>query len=228
MKVIVFGAENRIAEFRAAFQDNAALEIERGDAEPGEEDFREYDLVCDLNFDDDSSSLPDYARLKDKWVLVSAVKQSLAEAVYHHGVKVNCRLLGFNALSGFMQNKIWELSCLKPWYKKDVPELMKLLGKEAEIVEDRVGLVTPRVVCSLINEAAWAMQEKTAAASDMDLAMKLGTNYPYGPLEWADRIGLTDVFETLMSLYHDTQDERYKISPLLKRKYLLNEKMQVR
>ncbi len=228
MKVIVFGAENRIAEFRAEFAGNPDMEIDRGDAEPGEEDFKEYDLVCDLNFDDDSSSLPDYSRLKDKWVLVSAVKQSLAEAVYQHSVKVNCRLLGFNALPGFMQNGIWEISCLKSWYKKDVPDLLQLLGKEAEIVEDRVGLVTPRVICSLVNEAAWALQEKTASASDMDLAMKLGTNYPFGPLEWADRIGITDVFETLMSLYHDTQDERYKIAPLLKRKYLLNEKMHLR
>lgn len=228
MKIIVFGAENRIEEFRSAFAAHASHEIDRGVAEPGEEDFREYDLVCDLNFDDDPSSLPDYARLKDKWVLVSAVKQSLAEAVYQQGVKVNCRLVGFNALSGFMQNGLWELSCLKSWYKKDIPEFMNLLGKEAEIVEDRVGLVTPRIICSLVNEAAWALQEQTASSSDMDLAMKLGTNYPYGPLEWADRIGITDVFETLMSLYHDTQDERYKIAPLLKRKYLLNEKMYVR
>jgi len=53
--------------------------------------------------------------------------------------------------------------------------------------------------------------------------MKLGTNYPYGPFEWADLIGIKEVYETLHALYEDTKDERYKICPLLKRYYLLKQ-----
>ena len=54
------------------------------------------------------------------------------------------------------------------------------------------------------------------------MAMKLGTNYPYGPFEWCKRIGIKHVYELIEALYDDTQDERYKISPLLKKEYLKN------
>ena len=46
--------------------------------------------------------------------------------------------------------------------------------------------------------------------------MRLGTNYPYGPFEWCEKIGLNEVYETLEAIYEDTKDERYKICPLLK------------
>ena len=62
---------------------------------------------------------------------------------------------------------------------------------------------------------------KTASEEDIDLAMKLGTNYPYGPFEWARKIGIKHIYEILEALYEDTKDERYKISPLLKKEFLL-------
>jgi 3-hydroxybutyryl-CoA dehydrogenase len=91
-------------------------------------------------------------------------------------------------------------------------------------VEDRVGMVTPRVIFMLINEACYTLQEGTASIKDIDTAMKLGTNYPYGPFEWADKIGINEIYETLIAIYEDTKDERYKICPLLKTKYLKEEK----
>jgi 3-hydroxybutyryl-CoA dehydrogenase len=87
-------------------------------------------------------------------------------------------------------------------------------------VNSRVGLITPRVVCMIINEAFYTVQEGTATEGDIDQAMKLGTNYPMGPFEWCDKIGLADVYETLEALYQDTHDERYKICSLLKQRYL--------
>jgi 3-hydroxybutyryl-CoA dehydrogenase len=83
-----------------------------------------------------------------------------------------------------------------------------------------VGLVTPRVLSMIINEAFYTCQEKTATAADIDLAMKLGTNYPFGPFEWAEKIGLRQVYQLLEAVYEDTRDERYKICPLLKKEYL--------
>jgi 3-hydroxybutyryl-CoA dehydrogenase len=50
--------------------------------------------------------------------------------------------------------------------------------------------------------------------------MKLGTNYPLGPFEWAKKIGIENVYLVLDSVYKDTKDERYKICPLLKKEYL--------
>jgi 3-hydroxybutyryl-CoA dehydrogenase len=88
------------------------------------------------------------------------------------------------------------------------------------MVEDRIGLVTPRVVCMIINEAYYAVLEGTASREDVDLAMKLGSNYPFGPFEWSNRIGVKHVYELLEAVYEDTRDERYKICPLLKKEYL--------
>ena len=55
---------------------------------------------------------------------------------------------------------------------------------------------------------------------DIDTAMKLGTNYPKGPFEFLDLFGIDLVYDQLLTLYHDTQEERYKICSLLKQEYL--------
>ena len=79
-----------------------------------------------------------------------------------------------------------------------------------EVVEDRVGMVLPRVLATLINEAAFAFLEKIATAQDIDIAMKQGVNYPKGLLEWADLIGLDTVLAILDSLYSEYRQERYR------------------
>jgi 3-hydroxybutyryl-CoA dehydrogenase len=100
------------------------------------------------------------------------------------------------------------------WKSEDEVVLKKIcddLKTEFLVVEDRVGLVTPRVICMIINEAYYTTMEGTATREDIDMAMKLGTNYPYGPFEWCKRIGIKHVYELLEALYEDTKDERYKI-----------------
>ena len=71
-----------------------------------------------------------------------------------------------------------------------------------------------------LQQGFYTVQEGTATESDIDQAMLLGTNYPMGPFEWCEKIGLSDVYETLEALYLDTHDERYKICSLLKQRYL--------
>jgi 3-hydroxybutyryl-CoA dehydrogenase len=68
----------------------------------------------------------------------------------------------------------------------------------------------------IINEAAFALMEGVASAEDIDTAMKLGTNYPLGPLEWADRIGLDQVLAVLEGLQAEYGDDRYRPAPLLR------------
>ena len=62
--------------------------------------------------------------------------------------------------------------------------------------------------------------EGVATASDIDKAMKLGTNYPYGPLEWADIIGLDTVLGVMSGLFEEWGEDRYRPSPLLRRMVL--------
>ncbi|MEX0602820.1 MAG: 3-hydroxyacyl-CoA dehydrogenase family protein, partial [Bacteroidota bacterium] len=89
------------------------------------------------------------------------------------------------------------------------------LEKDIELVQDRVGLVFPRILCQIINEATFALQDDVATPKDIDTAMKLGANYPFGPIEWADRIGFRQVHAVLAALREDLQEDRYRISPLL-------------
>lgn len=91
------------------------------------------------------------------------------------------------------------------------------LGQEPVWVSDGPGLVRARVVGCLINEAAGLLLEGVAAAEDIDQAMRLGTNYPHGPLAWGDLIGLDVVLGVMTGLYDEWGEDRYRPSPLLRR-----------
>ncbi len=222
MRILVSGEESRVDELRAKLANVPDLELDFTDGDD-EEDYKEYDAIFDLNFDDDYSNLPVYAALRETPVFVSAVKTTLAEAAYATNSKVKCRLFGINAIPGFLSSAKWEISLYRKFETPELEKLTKALGIDFLPVEDRVGMVKPRIIFMIINEACYTLQEGTASIEDIDMGMKLGTNYPYGPFEWCDKIGITSVFETLAALYEDTKDERYKICPLLKTKYLRNE-----
>ena len=222
MKVLVIGENERVDELTARLTGRSGIEVERSDGDT-DEDFEFYDVIFDLNFDDDPSNMPLYGALRDKTVFVSAVKLSLAEAIYTTGTKVKCRLFGINALPTFIPQSKWEVSMYRRFETPELTKVMDLLGIDYLPIEDRVSMVKPRIIFMIINEACYTLQEGTATIEDIDMAMKLGTNYPFGPFEWCDKIGVTSVFETLAAIYEDTKDERYKICPLLKTKYLKGE-----
>ena len=223
MRILIIGEEERRNVLRNRFVlrcPQVEVELSDGDAE---EDFEDFDAIFDVNFDDDSENFPVYASLREKPIFVSVLKQQLAEAVYVADSKVRCRLFGINALPFFLENDVWEVSLFRKFETPELEKVMQQLNQQWLPVEDRVGLVKARVIFMIINEACYTLQEGTASIEDIDLAMKQGTNYPFGPFEWCDKIGITHVFETLTALYEDTKDERYKICPLLKTKYLRNE-----
>jgi 3-hydroxybutyryl-CoA dehydrogenase len=221
--VLITGDPERAGSLRKRFMQFGTdwnIEISDGDED---EDYADYDILFDVNLDDDPEQLKRYLSLREKPVFVSALKLSLSEAVYLSGERVKCKLFGFNALEAFMSDNLWELSLYRRFERGEAEQIMHQLGVSVEIVEDRVGLVKMRVIAAIINEACWTLQEGTASAEDIDLAMQSGTNYPHGPLAWCDYIGISGVFETLAAMYEDTKEERYRICPLLKRKYLRNE-----
>jgi 3-hydroxybutyryl-CoA dehydrogenase len=222
MRILITGEKKRADEFRTRLLPVKDIEIDFTDGDE-DEDYKDYDAIFDFNFDDNPEALAHYASLKDMPVFVSAAKLSLAEAVYATDTKIKCRLFGFNALPGFMEQSLWEISLFRKFETPELEKIMSRLQISFLPVEDRIGLVKPRIIFMIINEACYTLQEGTASIEDIDTSMKLGTNYPYGPLEWCDKIGIENVFETLAALYEDTKDERYKICPLLKTKYLKGE-----
>ena len=91
------------------------------------------------------------------------------------------------------------------------------IGKHVVWVKDAPGLVLGRIVCQLINEAAFALGEGIGSAEDIDAGMVLGLNHPRGPLAWADEIGLDRVLGTLEALCAEYREERYRPAPELRR-----------
>src|ERR1041385_6208584 len=88
------------------------------------------------------------------------------------------------------------------------------LGKTGEQIQDCIGGVFPRTLAMIVNEAAFAVQESVATAVDIDVAMKLGTNYPKGPLAWCDEIGASVFVAILEALAREYGPERYRVAAL--------------
>ncbi len=179
-----------------------------------------YDIITDLNFGDHCQHIDFYETLKPKLLLLSATKIRLGEIFKNHPVKFI--VAGINTHPLFIK-KIKEIKLLNSNHVEAFDDFAKALNWEYRITDDRIGMVTSRIVCMIINEACFALMEGVATVEDIDTAMKLGVNYPFGPFEWCDKIGIQHVYEMLHDLWLDTHDERYKICPLLKSKYLKNE-----
>ena len=76
--------------------------------------------------------------------------------------------------------------------------------------------ISTRILAALVNEAASAVADGVASPEAIDTAMRLGANYPSGPLEWGERIGLAHVVETLDELNREFSDGRYRVVPTLR------------
>jgi 3-hydroxybutyryl-CoA dehydrogenase len=98
-----------------------------------------------------------------------------------------------------------------------IREFLSSIGKEVTVVGDYPGMVFPRVLATIINEAVWALQHGVADETAIDNAMKLGVNYPDGPLSWGKRIGFGNVLLLLQTLHAAFGDNRYRPAPLMQK-----------
>jgi 3-hydroxybutyryl-CoA dehydrogenase len=117
-----------------------------------------------------------------------------------------------NAWNGFIKRPIIELVA-SPSMKSNAEDIMEKLGWAFQFVSDEVGMIAPRVISMIINEAYFGLEDGISTKEQIDTAMKLGTNYPYGPFEWSTKIGLHYVLTLLQEL--TKQDARYSPSKLL-------------
>lgn len=131
------------------------------------------------------------------------------------------RVVGFASFCPLAQRQIIELAAglnTEEASLKRAEESLRVLGKEFVRVKDAPGLIFPRILSLIINEAARSLDEGVATAEEIDIALRLGTNYPQGPLRWADQIGLDEVLAVIEGLQEETGDDRYRPASLLKKK----------
>lgn len=129
------------------------------------------------------------------------------------------RLIGIGLYPTFSESKLTEIAPSKITdvkMQERIEEILSQLGIDYAVVPDAAGFVFPRIITMIINEAAQLYSEEIATREDIDTAMKLGTNYPCGPLEWADRLGLDLVYNILVSLQDYFGEDRYRPHPILR------------
>jgi 3-hydroxybutyryl-CoA dehydrogenase len=128
--------------------------------------------------------------------------------------------VGFHALPPFKDARLVELTrneSSSPLAATRAERFFTTLGKHVAWVGDAPGLVLGRIVCQIVNEAAFALGEGVGDARDIDLGMLLGLSHPHGPFEWADTIGLDHVLAVLDALHREYKEERYRAAPTLQR-----------
>jgi 3-hydroxybutyryl-CoA dehydrogenase len=98
-----------------------------------------------------------------------------------------------------------------------VIEVGRKMGKEPVEAQDSPGFISNRILCPMINEAIYALQEGIGTAEAIDTVMRLGMNHPMGPLTLADLIGLDVVLFVLEVLHRDLGEDKYRPCPLLRK-----------
>jgi 3-hydroxybutyryl-CoA dehydrogenase len=188
---------------------HAALEAGWEVIRPGEAQEREPPfLIVDLSFGEDPE-----APLQGGPQAICCVSGSLGALDPGGGA------VGFHTLPPFEDTALVELTRGRDSAQaaaSAAERFFATLGKHTTWVQDAPGLVLGRIVCQVINEAAFAVAEGVGSSDDVDAGMVHGLNYPRGILGWADEIGLDHVLAVLDALYEERREERYRAAPLLR------------
>jgi 3-hydroxybutyryl-CoA dehydrogenase len=175
------------------------------------EGHRDADLYIDLDFTADETRGSEtrgsvLSLLLPSPVIVNAVVPTLAE-IGHPFIRIN-------GWPGLVERDVHELAVPDAAVAEQVRQLYERLGRSFRIAPDIPGMITARILATIINEAWYTWEEGVSSREEIDMAMKLGTNYPIGPFEWGERIGLSRICHLLTTL--GEQDPRYTPAKSLK------------
>lgn len=152
------------------------------------------DGFIDLLFEPTTERLNALQKLLPKPVIVNSVIQTLNE--------LSSNFIRFNGWPTFLASDLLEGSASEE-QKVKAEGILKLFHKHITWLPDVPGFISARVISKIINEAWLAVEEGVSTPGEIDIAMRLGTNYPYGPLEWAEKIGVSRVKSLLECLDHN-------------------------
>ncbi|HMG68008.1 MAG TPA: 3-hydroxyacyl-CoA dehydrogenase family protein, partial [Chitinophagaceae bacterium] len=153
---------------------------------------KEADVFIDLLFEFNEQRIDLLKSLSPKTIIVNSV--------VHTQKKIDAPFVRINAWPGFLGRTVIEASGLGTDFKIKTEKIFSFLNKRVEWIADEPGFITARIVSMIINEAYFALGEKVSTKDEIDTAMKLGTNYPFGPFEWSRKIGLKNISSLLNEL----------------------------
>lgn len=162
------------------------------------------DAFFDLTFNNANIAANNF--LEGTLVFANAVSCTCAEINKKNYVRIN-------AWPGFLNRSIIELSSSDENYKQQAIKIFNSLNWQYVFIPDDYGFISARILAMIVNEAYYALQENVSTKEQIDIAMKLGTNYPYGPFEWSEEIGLKKIYLLLKKL--SANNNRYAIAGLL-------------
>lgn len=174
-----------------------------------EKEISEADAYFDLDYEEDG---PAFSGIKEKPVFINSVIKT------REGLPDN--FIRLNAWNGFLERDLIEVAAAdlpagRQGSQIAVDLILKNLGWKYQIVPDLPGMIAARVIAMIINEAYFGLGDEISTKADIDTAMKLGTNYPFGPFEWSQKIGLNKIYSLLKKL--SEQDSRYTVAPALEK-----------
>ena len=197
MLIIVAASDDQWNELTA---DRTNIEWQRVDDSGDFNQHKNADVFFILN---ESFVVSDFTSL-EKPVFINSVIATLTD------LKAPANVLRINGWATFLKRTAWEIA-------GNVDEAVVSVFKALEIkitkVADEPGFIAARIIAMIINEAYFAVNENVSSKNEIDTAMKLGTNYPYGPFEWAGLIGEEQILALLQKL--NITDTRYQPASLL-------------
>src|ERR1043165_113402 len=131
-----------------------------------------YDVIFDLNADDTIASLKKYVSLENKLIIVCAVKKSLSTMFHESSKPMKSLVAGMNLLPTFINRSKLEVCFHDKQDRRHFEKFFTEMKLDFLEVEDHAGMVTPRVVFMIINEACYSLHEGVASIIDIDKAMK--------------------------------------------------------
>ena len=164
------------------------------------------DVYVDLLFTPDNERSKQLSMRSGFPFFINSVEYC-TEAAGTHFIRIN-------AWPGFLQRDIVEVALAGPQQQIVVKEFFNKLGWNYQLVPDIAGMITARIIASIINEAYFTFGDGISTKEEIDIAMKLGASYPYGPFEWVSLIGAGKIFALLQKL--SIYDKRYLPATLLK------------
>ncbi len=167
-----------------------------------------YDAIIDCLFQKNQERINALSQFTTIPVFINAVLHTLFET--------NKYFIRFNGWNSFLQRPLFEVAVTHDSNSK-YKSILEYLGIAYTLTPDIEGFVAARVVSMIINEAYLTFDENISTKAEIDTAMKLGTNYPYGPFEWATIIGIPNVYELLTKL--SVKEARYSLATGLIQEY---------